>query len=186
MQYLLCGVGGQGTISLSKILLEIGRRSGRHVIGSEIHGMAKRGGSVSVHVKIGEYYSPLIGEGMADVVIGLDDKEAFLNLSFLKEGGYIVVNNTHLVDWDDPKVLKYLNDRAIKRYMVDAYKMCQERCGSIRPSNTLILGLTSSLCPEEVDYSLAREVLRDVLKPRVVDMNLKALEIGYKEIGGDG
>jgi len=185
MQYLLCGVGGQGTISLSKVLLEIGRRSGRRVIGSEIHGMAKRGGSVSVHVKIGDYYSPLIGKGMADVVIGLDDKEAFLSLSFLKDGGCVITNNTHLVDWEDPKVLKYLNDRGIKKYMVDAYKICQERCGSIRPFNTLVLGLASFLCPEEVDYSLAREVLQDVLKPKVVDMNLKALEIGYKEIGGD-
>jgi indolepyruvate ferredoxin oxidoreductase beta subunit len=51
--FLLSGVGGQGTLLASNILAEVGLRAGYDVKKSEVHGMAQRGGSVSSHVRWG-------------------------------------------------------------------------------------------------------------------------------------
>ena len=45
---LIVGIGGQGTILASNILGEACLREGRHVKGAETHGMAQRGGSVTM------------------------------------------------------------------------------------------------------------------------------------------
>ena len=62
INFLLAGVGGQGTILASDVLAAVGLRSGHDVKKSEVHGMAQRGGSVTTYVRWGDkVYSPLIG-----------------------------------------------------------------------------------------------------------------------------
>ena len=51
---LLVGVGGQGTILISKILSAGLAQMGYDVKMSEIHGMSQRGGSVTTQIKYGE------------------------------------------------------------------------------------------------------------------------------------
>ena len=70
---LLVGVGGQGTILISKILTVGLTRMGYQVKMSEIHGMSQRGGSVSTQVHWGKkVYSPVIGKGAADIVVAFE------------------------------------------------------------------------------------------------------------------
>ena len=58
---IFAGVGGQGVILASKILMEVAMNAGYDVKESEVHGMAQRGGSVDCNVRYGEkVYSPLI------------------------------------------------------------------------------------------------------------------------------
>ena len=74
---LLCGVGGQGTILMSKVLTSGLVSAGYDVKMSEVHGMAQRGGSVSTQVRYGEkVYSPIIGRGEADVLVAFEKLEA--------------------------------------------------------------------------------------------------------------
>lgn len=69
---LFVGVGGQGTILASKILTMGLIENGYDVKMSEVHGMSQRGGSVSTQVRFGEeVYSPIIGEGTADILVSL-------------------------------------------------------------------------------------------------------------------
>ncbi len=60
---LLCGVGGQGIVLVSKLLAASAMASGEQVHSAETIGMAQRGGSVTSHVRIGESFSPLIPKG---------------------------------------------------------------------------------------------------------------------------
>jgi len=71
--FLLAGVGGQGTILASNVLAEVGLAAGYDVKKSEVHGMAQRGGSVNTHVRwdARHVYSPLIGLGEADALLPL-------------------------------------------------------------------------------------------------------------------
>ena len=72
---LIVGVGGQGVIMVSKILARLSQLQGLQVKQSEVHGMAKRGGSVFSHIRFGEeVWSPTIPMGEADVVLGLDSE----------------------------------------------------------------------------------------------------------------
>ena len=50
---LIVGVGGQGVIMVSKVLALLAQSQGFEVKQSEVHGMAKRGGSVFSHVRFG-------------------------------------------------------------------------------------------------------------------------------------
>jgi len=91
---LLVGVGGQGTILASKILSEGLVEAGYDVKMSEIHGMSQRGGSVSTQIRFGEkVYSPIIGQGQADVIVAFEKMEALRWVPYLKEGGKMVIND---------------------------------------------------------------------------------------------
>ncbi|MBR5741910.1 MAG: 2-oxoacid:acceptor oxidoreductase family protein, partial [Firmicutes bacterium] len=85
---LLVGVGGQGTILASKILSNGLIQAGYDVKMSEIHGMSQRGGNVSTQVRYGEkVWSPIIGEGDADVIVAFEKMEALRWLGYLKKDG---------------------------------------------------------------------------------------------------
>ena len=91
--FLLAGVGGQGTILASNVLAEVALRVGLDVKKSEVHGMAQRGGSVNTHVRWDSerVYSPLIGLGEADFLLVFEEAEALRYADYLKPGGTAVV-----------------------------------------------------------------------------------------------
>ena len=91
---LLVGVGGQGTILVSKILSNGLMEAGYDVKMSEIHGMAQRGGSVSTQVRYGkEVSSPIIGIGEADILVSFEIMETIRWLEYLKPDGVVVIND---------------------------------------------------------------------------------------------
>ena len=78
---LIVGVGGQGVIMVSKVLATLCQRQGYQVKQSEVHGMAKRGGSVFSHVRFGEtVYSPTIPLGEAVVLVPAAGKALAIDL----------------------------------------------------------------------------------------------------------
>ena len=94
---LFVGVGGQGTILASKILTIGLIGHGYDVKMSEVHGMSQRGGSVSTQVHFGsKVYSPIIGEGSADILVSFEEMEAARYARFLKKDGKMVVNTTQI------------------------------------------------------------------------------------------
>ena len=94
---LLVGVGGQGTILVSKILSEGLLEEGYDVKMSEIHGMSQRGGSVTTQIKFGDkVYSPTINIGEADVLVSFEKLEAVRYISQLKKDGTLIVNEEEM------------------------------------------------------------------------------------------
>ena len=74
---LLVGVGGQGTILASKILTMGLIENGYDEKMSEVHCKRQRAGSVSTQVRFGKkVYSPIIGEGTADLLVSFEEMEA--------------------------------------------------------------------------------------------------------------
>lgn len=93
INFILAGVGGQGTILASDLLAQVGMDAGYDVKQAEVHGMAQRGGSVSSHVRWSPVvYSPLIAVGQADVLVGFEQMEAVRFVHFLRPGGAALVN----------------------------------------------------------------------------------------------
>ena len=59
INFLLAGVGGQGTILASDVLVNVGLAAGYQAKQAEVHGMSQRGGSVTSFVRWGRVvYSP--------------------------------------------------------------------------------------------------------------------------------
>jgi indolepyruvate ferredoxin oxidoreductase beta subunit len=86
-QIILAGIGGQGILFAARIFSEMGLKLGADVLGSETHGMSQRGGSVLAHLKLGDFHSPLIRTGAADILYSFADEESYRSFKFLKSGG---------------------------------------------------------------------------------------------------
>lgn len=67
---VLAGVGGQGVITVANLIGRAAVIDGKNVLMTELHGMAQRGGRILVELRIGNYKSPIIPEGRADVLLG--------------------------------------------------------------------------------------------------------------------
>ena len=73
----IVGVGGQGTVLTSDILIEGLVDLGFDVKKTEQHGLSQQDGSVNCMVKYGDaVYAPIIADGEADVVVAFEKIEA--------------------------------------------------------------------------------------------------------------
>jgi len=91
---ILCGVGGQGILLLSNLLIMVAESMKCHVKQSEIHGMSQRGGAVSANLRISseEIFSPLIPKGSATLIISMEPLETFRYMDYANNQTKIIVN----------------------------------------------------------------------------------------------
>ena len=54
--------------------------------GAETHGMSQRGGSVIAHLKLGDFVSPMVKSGNADILYAFDKHEAYRLFTFDAHG----------------------------------------------------------------------------------------------------
>ncbi len=88
---ILCGVGGQGIVMMSRVLGTACVRAGMGVVTGEQHGLSQRSGSVSIHIRIGDgVESPLIPVGTADAIVTLEALEALRYVEYLRPGGTVL------------------------------------------------------------------------------------------------
>jgi len=169
-QIVVAGFGGQGVVFLVKVLSICAAKRGYKFLGTENHGMSQRGGSVSSHIKIGDFYNPLIDFSQADLLIGLDKDEAVLNLPYLKRGGKVVVNADEF-----PKI-----DADV--FAVNANRLAEEGLFDAKGLNVFMLGITLSYVkdfPFSVDeVKEAIEEINPKFAPQNFEILQKALEYG--------
>jgi indolepyruvate ferredoxin oxidoreductase, beta subunit len=91
-QIIVSGLGGQGALTLTRLLAEAAAAMGLSVITSETHGMAQRGGTVISMIKVGPFRGPLIPAGEADRGLFLHVKNLAVHRFYLREGGVAFVN----------------------------------------------------------------------------------------------
>jgi indolepyruvate ferredoxin oxidoreductase beta subunit len=180
----LVGVGGQGILLASEILAEVLMLSGHDVKKAEVHGMAQRGGSVVSHVRYGKkVYSPIIPEGEGDVLFGFELLETYRYLPLLRKNGKVVVNNMKIYPPgvnlgketypdDIPGKIAKAFPRTI---IVDGIEKA-EAAGSDRAINTVLLGALSLQL--DIDTDLWELAIRNMVPENLLDVNLKAFELG--------
>ncbi|HOE58052.1 MAG TPA: indolepyruvate oxidoreductase subunit beta [Bacillota bacterium] len=180
---LLVGVGGQGTILVSRILTEGLIQAGFDVKMSEVHGMAQRGGSVTTQVRYGKkVYSPIIGKGQADILVSFEKMEAVRWIEYLKPDGIVVVNNYEIPSLpiasgkeEYPQGLIEALQGSFKTVVVDAGTIAEE-LGNIKTQNIVLFGaLVKALGLDEIDWV---KIIRETIKPKLVDINIKAYNKG--------
>ena len=91
-QVVIAGFGGQGVVFLVKVLALCAGNRDIPFLGTENHGMSQRGGAVSCDIKVGDFTNPVIDNGQADLIIGLDANETLRNLHLLKQGASVISN----------------------------------------------------------------------------------------------
>lgn len=112
---ILCGVGGDGIVSVAKIISDAALTMGMYVKQSEIHGMSQRGGSVFSHLRISTepIFADVIPEGQADIILSSEPMEALRYLPFLSKEGWVITNSDPFINItnypDVEKVMAELN-----------------------------------------------------------------------------
>jgi indolepyruvate ferredoxin oxidoreductase beta subunit len=189
MQYIIVGIGGQGILFTSRALGKIAIDKGLPVVGSEVHGMAQRGGSVISHFKVGGYSGPLVSEGQADVVMAFDQKEGIRNLAFLKEGGTFLVNTDDESAFENVHLKNYLAQRKIKTCRFAGFRILDEQMeGKYLFLNVLILGAASGMKIEGFEEDRVAAALKELAPSKHLEANLKVFNLGLNaaRAGGPG
>ena len=184
MNVMIVGVGGQGTLLASRILGNIVIDLGYDVKVSEVHGMSQRGGSVVTYVKYGkEIYSPIIDKGEADIILAFEMLEAYRALPYLKTTGKIIANTQEINPMPvitgaatypeniDKKLSKVCNTK-----FVDALSLAKE-AGNIKAVNVVLIGVFAK--ESGIEYDKWIEVIKKTVPAKLLDVNLKAFELGY-------
>ncbi|MBU2601706.1 MAG: indolepyruvate oxidoreductase subunit beta [Actinobacteria bacterium] len=186
VDFVLAGVGGQGTILASDILVEVGLEAGYDVKKSEVHGMAQRGGGVESQVRWGEkVYSATVEKGEVDFLLGFEMLEVARWIDFLKPGGDVIVNryrippppvNMGVARYpDESEIQRLLLTRAGRLVWVDATDVARE-LGNAALSGVVLLGLLAVDLGMEPDLWLG--VIDRLVPERFVALNREAFSRG--------
>jgi len=173
---LISSVGGQGGLSLSRMLAEASGISGYSVSTGEILGMAQRFGSVVSFVRIGigtKVYSPIFSKGEADYLLCLEIIECARNIGYLKKTGSVITS----LEAKPPvsasmegkkkaapasQYIDYIAAKAPRAIFIDHLKV-KEAAGTLRSMNAAVLGAftyTSKIFDDSAVLEAMRKVLR--------------------------
>lgn len=186
---LITGVGGQGVILMSELLGAAAVKDGLRVRGSEILGMAVRGGSVTSAIRIGEdVHGPLIPTGKCSVLVGMEPSETLRNISCLSPSSLVILNNAVTVPFTVPlgkssypaleTILEKLNKAAGQVIPLDAVKLAL-KAGSRLTTNIVLLGaLFGTELP--IKTATVKQAIEERFPAKLTPLNLKAFDLGYQ------
>jgi indolepyruvate ferredoxin oxidoreductase beta subunit len=194
INFLLAGVGGQGTILASDVLVNVGLAGGYATKQAEVHGMSQRGGSVTSFVRWGKtVYSPLVGSGEVDVFLAFEKAEALRNLYQLRAGALALVNLAAIEPVtvtsggqpypDDATLHQKFAEVSDKVIYVDGEAIA-EGLGNIRVANVVLLGALSAamqhqgLTGAELPADTWLKIVLDRVPAKYADLNRQAFLAG--------
>ena len=183
---ILCGVGGQGILSIATVLGEAATASGLFLKQAEVHGMSQRGGDVQSNLRLSteRIWSDLIPKGQADLILSMEPMEALRYLPYLSPDGRVVTASKPLVNIPDyPELATVIAELEAlpKVSMLDLEAVALEN-KIPRGANMVLLGMTAPflgiLTPEALRQAVAR-----VFAPKgeaVVEADLLAFDLGLQ------
>jgi indolepyruvate ferredoxin oxidoreductase beta subunit len=151
---------------------------------SEVHGMSQRGGAVSTYVKYGDkVHSPIVDKGEADIIVAFEQMEAARWVSYVKEGGMMLINTQQLppmpvitgVAEYNEDIIGKIKGLGIEVKDFNALELAQQ-AGSARSVNVVMMGALSTLLP--FDVSRWETAVKECSPKDSDSVNLKAFELG--------
>ena len=191
MRMYLTGVGGQGTLTATTLLARIFLDAGLEVVSGEIHGMAQRGGVVESTILTGGWKSPCVYHGEADIMMGFEALETYRGLPYLAPKG-VVFSSSEFIPPPGvsagretlpelAQITETVNSLASRSWFLPT-RSIGSQAGSAQSANTALLAalFASGVLPFGVDTLLAG--IRKHLPAKVVDVNLKAVELTLQQV----
>jgi len=191
VNFLFVGVGGQGILTASDIVAEVGLEAGYDAKKSEVHGFSQRGGVVESHVRWGEEVAaPLAEQGTIDYLIAAELLEAARWIEWLRPGGSVLINYQHIpplsvtvgdaVYPPDEDILGTARARTDDVAVVEGLAIA-ERLGNSRLANTVLLGALSKRLDVSPETWLA--VIERRVPPKYAGLNREAFWEGRRAVG---
>lgn len=182
---ILCGVGGQGILTIATIIGEAATKTGLYLKQAEVHGMSQRGGDVQSNLRLSteEIKSDLIPSGQVDVIISMEPMEALRYLPLLSKDGWVVTSSRAIVN-----IPNYPDDAALQAELEALPRIKKLDIEEIARANNLPKGanmILLGMVARHLDIVSAadlREAVGVIFAPKgedVVKANQKAFDIGY-------
>ncbi len=187
MNFMIAGVGGQGTVLASKLVASTAMQCGHDVRTTETIGMAQRGGCVVSHVRIGENIaSPLISLGSAQAILAFEPAEAVRVLPYLADDGLLITLNTAVKpvssslsgdNYKASEMLDHLKAEVKNLLIIDGEELLK-RCGQTRTLNVALLGVAAEKGVFPFSAAELRAGIKALLPPRYLAANLASFQVG--------
>lgn len=183
LDMLFVGVGGQGILTASDIVAEVGLAVGYDAKKSEVHGFSQRGGVVDSHVRWGRRISASTAEiGQIDILLAFEMLEAARWLDWLRPGGAVIVNRQQIIpmsvsvgDWKYPSeedILAAVRARTDHVVVVDGLAI-GERLGKAQLANSVLLGALSRQI-DHIDPDVWTTVIQRRVPKKYAELNRTA------------
>ncbi len=176
-KFILSGTGGQGAITAGLLLGEATATYGNlFAVQTQSYGPEARGGAARTDVIISSskiHYPKVM---YPDVLVCLS-QEAYNKYIKMATPGGLVIYDSHNV--------KNVKIKDYKMLGLDMFGACMSEFNSVQMINICMLGVLSEIV-ELIDPETIRMVIRNRFKPSLIDINLRALDMGInlvRELG---
>jgi indolepyruvate ferredoxin oxidoreductase beta subunit len=188
LNIIVAGVGGQGVVLMSEILGNAAVRDGFKVRGSEVLGMAQRGGSVFSNIRLGtEVESPMTSDGKCDMLVALEPSEALRNIQYLNKTSIVTFNIRKVIPAtvsmgkstypEIEQIKERLQAVAGKVIALDALELA-EKAGNRQSINVVMLGTLFGCGKMPINVETVKTLIRERFPAKTAEVNLKAFDIG--------
>lgn len=178
----ITGFGGQGVISLSKMIITASAiYEGLAATQTEAYSSAARGGKCWAEVVVDvDKDKKMIDYPKAlepyDFMIVLSEESAKdVKKNHLKKGA-----DTGFLLWDPSTIKKFRTAKRVKSLSIPVQKVALEKFGNIVFGNTILFGAFTVLSGIFSEES-AIETIKNTVPPSTLDKNLQAFEYGKQE-----
>ena len=189
LNLIIAGVGGQGNILASQIVATAGIKEGLYVTVGETYGASQRGGPVMSHVRLSAQAQcgPLIPEGEAGIIVGLEPIEALRIIGdFGNPKTRVIVSPRPIYPiWVLSGQAKYPPVEEVLQKLgklvaeVRVVKAIQEGETGLAANVVMVGALAGSgMLPIPLKYF--EESIKEIVAPKDVELNLKAFRKGVE------
>jgi indolepyruvate ferredoxin oxidoreductase beta subunit len=144
---ILCGVGGQGILSISVVVDMAALKQGWHFKQAEVHGMSQRGGEVISHLRVADHpiHSDLVPKGSGTLILSVEPMESLRYVEYLGPEGALVSSVDPFVNIsnypDHQQVLEAI--ASLKTHVLVPADGLAREAGSGKAANMVLLGAAS-------------------------------------------
>ena len=183
---ILCGVGGQGILSIATVIGEAATAAGVNLKQAEVHGMSQRGGDVQSNLRLSTepIWSDLIPLGQADLIISMEPMEALRYTEYINSGSAVVTSSApflNIPNYPDQAAVLAEVDKLPNVVKADIETLARENSVP-KGANMILLGMAARfigvVSPEELKAAIGRVFAAK--GEAVVQSNIKAFEIGQQ------
>ncbi len=184
--FLVVGVGGQGTILAGDILAEVGMTGGFDAKKSDILGLAIRSGSVVSHIRWGKaVHSPMSMLGQVDYLLAFEPLESLRMVEYLKPDSTVIVNDypippvavtTGQLAYPSREQIDSILNAASGRYFNINVTERATQLGNVKVVNIMLLGALSSLL--ELPALVWETTIEKYVPSRLFNVNMRAFQAG--------
>ncbi len=183
---LIAGVGGQGIVFLTNIIVEAAMLSDIPVHVSEIHGLSRRGGIVTAGIGLGPHCTGFAGKAGIDFLIGLEPLETQRCIEYLHKNSSVIFGNHRVQPYSvNAQMSDYPDVFSFAAYLSGQCKdivFIQEFPGNINSVmyNIFILGRATRMKDFPLTAQKIEEAIHATLKAYEKEKSLKAFHSGLE------